>query len=323
MGWLKLATALAFGASAAAVAATPQGAAGDPVSAPVGAPPVSTEPLATELITLDIERHDRLTVAVTIGDAGPYRFLVDTGAQATVLSHDVADALGLVERQSAMLIGVASSVVTQTVALDGLGLGSRQTSVAQVPLVDRRNIGGADGVLGVDALQGQRVLFDFAGRRMEVVAAEEPARRGGYDIVVKARARLGRLIIADARIDGIRTAVIIDTGAQASIGNPALARRLRLRKEGIAELFDINGASMQAEIHFVNELKIDRMQLNEVPIVFTPSPAFEALGLDERPAMILGMRELRLFRRVAIDFGRRRIFFDVPSTARGMRRWPS
>jgi hypothetical protein len=47
------------------------------------------------------------------------------------------------------------------------------------------------------------------------------------------------------------------------------------------------------------------------------SPAFKALGIDDKPAMILGMRELKLFRRVAIDFDTRRILFDIPRAERG------
>ena len=45
--------------------------------------------------------------------------------------------------------------------------------------------------------------------------------------------------------------------------------------------------------------------------VFADSPPFERLGLAERPAMLLGMANLRLFDRVLIDFPRRRVFFDL------------
>ncbi len=300
MGCLQLATALALAASA-----TP----------PVAPPASSAVPTETEVIALDLERYERLTVPVTIGESGPYRFLVDTGAQATVLSRELADTLGLVERRSATLIGIASIAITQTVALDDVGLGQQQAHIATVPLVERRHI-GADGVLGLDVLQGRRVLLDFAARRMEVVSAAKAPRASDYEIVVRARSRLGRLIIADALVDGVRTAVVIDTGASASIGNPALARRLRSKVEGTAQLADINGNSTQGQLQMVDELRIERLSLAKLPVLFTPSPAFDALGLSERPAMILGMRELRLFRRVAIDFDRRRIYFDVPSTIR-------
>jgi len=280
--------------------------------------PAPPQPSDIELLELEHERYERLTVPVTIGDAGPYRFLIDTGAQATILSRELADSLGLFDRQPVTLIGMASRIATHTVEIDALGIGRRRTNVARAPLVEGRNIGGADGVLGIDALQGQRILLDFVERRMTIATAEQAKSSAGYEIVVRARARHGQLIITDARIEGIRTSVIIDTGAQVSVGNAALARRLRSRRGQAAELYDINGAVAQGHLHVARKAEIGPMDLQTLPIMFTPSPAFHALDLEERPAMILGMRELRLFRRIAIDFDTRRIMFDLPSSNREM-----
>ena len=47
------------------------------------------------------------------------------------------------------------------------------------------------------------------------------------------------------------------------------------------------------------------------PDAATPEK-FAALGLDRRPALMLGIRELRLFNRVAIDFSTRKVLFDLP-----------
>lgn len=307
MRWFSLIAALAIAAGPGAAAQVPE----------------ATSALAadTEFLALERERHDRLTVPVTIGDAGPYQFLIDTGAQATVLSRELADSLGLHDRRPVTLIGMASRVATETVAIDRLGLGRRRTNVARVPLVDGRNIGGADGVLGIDALQGQRVLLDFMDQRMTIATPEEARHSSGYEIVVRAQPRHGQLIITDARIDGIRTAVVIDTGAQVSVGNEALARKLRARQRNdsaTAELYDINGAAAKGPLYVIGNAEIGKMGLRNLPIMFTASPAFPALELEERPAMILGIRELRLFRRVAIDFGTRRILFDMPSSDREM-----
>jgi hypothetical protein len=48
-------------------------------------------------------------------------------------------------------------------------------------------------------------------------------------------------------------------------------------------------------------------------IAYAGSPAFTALGLDKKPALLLGMRDLRSLDRVAIDFSTRKILFDVPA----------
>lgn len=280
------------------------------------APPPAPDPAPiSPQLGLANEPDGRLTV--TIGDAGPYQFIVDTGAQATVLSRELAGSLGLFDRQPVTLIGVASRVETETVAIESLSIGQLQAKLERAPLVDSQHLAGADGILGIDALQGQRILLDFVRQEMSIANSQESRPAAGYEIVVRARPHLGQLIVTDARIQGIRTTVVIDTGAEASVGNAALARRLRNQSREMAHLYDVNGAVAQGSFHIAEIARIGPMNLLKLPILFAPSPAFEALGLEDRPTLILGMRELRVFQRIVIDFPSRRILFDLPAGAEG------
>lgn len=307
MTWFGMAGALALiGATAAsAQQGIPQP--GGPLKAEIA-------PSAYEVLELQLERYRRMTVPVTIMGEGPFRFIIDTGAQATVLSHDLADRLQLNERDTATLVGMNSRRAVQTALIPELSLGSRSFPIQAAPLVEGAHIGAADGILGLDGLQNQRVLLDFRKGEIAVADAENMLRKSGYDIVVRARRKLGQLIIARARLDGVRTAVIIDTGAQGSIGNPALLRRLRRTRElGSSQMTDINGVESTGAVRIARELEIGRARLSNLPITFSDSPTFQALGLEDEPALLLGMSELRLFNRVAIDFRRREVLFDLPS----------
>ncbi|MEO6151904.1 MAG: aspartyl protease family protein [Croceibacterium sp.] len=256
----------------------------------------------------------RMTVPVTIGGKGPFRFLIDTGAQATVLSIDLAQRLQLFDRRSAMLVGAASRRLVETAAVDGIVLGSRNFNVATAPLVTGEYIGGADGILGLDSLQNQRVLLDFKKKIMRVADAKDLGGNRGYEIIVRAQRKLGQLIITRARLDGVGVSVIIDTGAEGSIGNPALLDKLRrMREQGTGEMTDVNGASLTGSIRVARKLSIDLVQIQNLAILFADSPTFHALGLANEPTLILGMEQLRLFNRVAIDFATSRVLFDVPS----------
>jgi hypothetical protein len=107
--------------------------------------------------------------------------------------------------------------------------------------------------------------------------------------------------------------VIVDTGAQGSTGNPALLQALRRMPEvGTGTMTDINGVSVTGTMRMARKLSFDRVQLENLPILFADSPAFHSLGLIGEPALILGMQELRLFDRVAIDFESQRVLFDLP-----------
>lgn len=280
-----------------------------------GEPTASTD---AEVLKMQRERFERMTVPVTIKGEGPFRFMIDTGAQATVLSIHLADQLELTERRTATLVGMASRRAVETTEIPEFGIGRRTLTIMTAPLVESGNIGGADGILGLDGLQGQRVLLDFVKQRMLVADADELGGNRGYEIIVRAQRSLGQLIIADALVNDVKTAVIIDTGAQASVGNMALLERLRRsRAFGENTMTDINGQDLTGQVRICESLSIGEMNLTDIPILFVDTPPFDALGFADRPALILGMNELKLFRRVAIDFNKRQVLFDLP---RGVRR---
>ncbi len=273
--------------------------------------------MATEVLVLQDEIYNRMTVPVMINGQGPFDFLVDTGAEASVLSHALADQLQLTDRDTATLVGMASERQVETAMIDEISFGRGIHRDATAALVEGDNIGGAHGILGLDTLQDRRVLLDFENRRMEVAHPDEPASNRGYDIVVRARRVAGQLIIARADIDGVRTAVIVDTGAQGSIGNTALQRRLRSNRNVFeTEMTDINGVQATGMVRVARTLQMEQASINNFLIAFNDSPTFAAMGLQDEPALILGMSELRLFRRVAIDFASRRVLFDLPDNAR-------
>lgn len=257
------------------------------------------------------DRFDRMTVPVLIEGQGPFRFMIDTGAQATVVTRSLNDRLGFEPAGTATLVGMASAGQVDLVRVDGLEFAERTIDNLVAPLLNAQHV-GADGILGLDSLQDLRVLLDFRTREIHVDDAEALGGNAGYEIVVRARSKLGRLIITDADIGGVRTAVIIDTGAQGSIGNLALQRRLRAKNRQLVTSTDVLGNELVAQSDFVRQLKINRLEVSAMPIAFADTPAFEALGLDRKPAIVIGMDVLRIFDRVAIDFASRKVLFDMP-----------
>jgi predicted aspartyl protease len=188
--------------------------------------------------------------------------------------------------------------------------------------VEGAHIGDADGILGLDSLQNQRVLLDFANRQISVADAEDLGGNRGYEIVVKARELLGQLIITTARLDGVQVDVIVDTGAEGSVGNLALLDRLRRNRQlDDSVMTDINGQTLGGVVRVVRELNLGRANVQNFPVLFADSRPFHTLGLADQPALILGMSELKLFRRVAIDFKTRRVLFDLPPDALFQRRF--
>ncbi len=267
----------------------------------------------TDIVAIRKDQWSRMTVPVTVVDQGPFRFLIDTGSQNTVLSRDLAQRLSLVPNRKARLVSVAGTQMVDTVELDQIDLGRRSYYGLTAPLLESEHM-GADGILGLDSLQGQRVLVDFKKGLMAIDDAKNLGGNRGFEIVVEARRRSGQLIMADAKLEGIKVQVVIDTGAETSIGNLALQRALsRKRKNEKIQLLSVTGDHINADLGYASWLEISDVRFNNVAIAYTDAPAFKALKLDNRPSLLLGMRDLRSLDRLAIDFASRRILFDVPA----------
>ncbi len=280
-------------------------------AAPVSVPPATDESdPAGETLKTQTDRDERMTVDVGLQGQGPYRFLIDTGSQQTVVSNTLAGNLGLQLGPAVTVMGMAGASNVSTAHVATMAIGERSFHDLTVPLLEEQHI-GADGIVGTDSLQGQRVTLDFDHNTISITPASQ-ATSSGYEIVVHARKRLGRLIMTDATVDGIHVDVVIDTGASSAVGNRALQSAMSKQVTGLVRLTSVTGDDLSAELVIAHKLQMEKLSLANVAIAFADSPAFKELGLLKRPAIFLGMRELRVFKRIAIDFSTRKVLFDLP-----------
>ncbi len=285
------------------------------------APPSDLPTPAAQDQTRDVrmarDANERMTVAVRVRDSGPYRFLVDTGAERTVISRELAERLGLPAGARTRIQSVAGPSMVPTVDIAALDIDARRLSVAGAPTLKAEHL-GADGMLGVDSLAASRVMFDFKRGIMGVTPSNAPdfAAESGT-IVVEARRRHGRLMFTRAVVDGANAVVVVDTGSQITIGNPALRRRLLGRRHigQPVEIETVAGEKIIGELFTIGVLDLDGVQLKRMMIAFTDSPVFGQLDLADRPALLLGMNALRGFNKVSIDFATRRVRFLLPDNS--------
>lgn len=261
---------------------------------------------------------ERMTVAVNVAGRGPYRFIVDTGAERTVISSELAASLGLDSGGDVTLASVSQISRVPSVIISELGVGRRTLTGIQAPALAERNI-GAQGMLGVDSLSSQRVTFDFVRRELTLSSSHiDDDRFAPGEIVVRGRSRLGRLLLTNAYLDGQRITVIVDTGSQITIGNAALRGRLeRARRLGEVRplaLTGVTGDTVPAEYTVARRLHVGGVHIDDLPIAFSEVRLFQLLGLENRPAILLGMDALRLFDRVSIDFANRRVRLAPPTS---------
>ena len=273
-----------------------------------------TSPIAA---ATDVASH--LMVAVRIDGNGPYHFVVDTGADRTVLATEVADELGLFHGEKVMLEGVVRAVLADTVSIRTLSFGSITRRHLVVPTLSRSLL-DADGYLGLDFLDGHRVTFDF---RNHVLQVSEPRARFSASWARENEARIrasgssGHLQALDCTVDGIPATAFIDSGAEVSAANAPLLAALARRNPTFGEigsirLIDITGGEILGKVAMVNKIQLTAaLTFIDCPLVIADFRVFDVWGLRQRPALLIGMNLLRQFARVSIDYGLKELRFDL------------
>src|SRR3546814_6009651 len=134
-------------------------------------------------------------------------------------------------------------------------------------------------------LEDRRLLIDFRAEKIDILPSRRRARpiiRDRDAIVVTARNSAGRLILSDARLDGKRIDVIVDTGAQTSVGNIALQELVAAKRANRlpfvpTTLGAVTGEEVPAVRTAIRRIVINGMEDNDLPVSFADSQAFRAL----------------------------------------------
>lgn len=289
-----------------------------PVAAETGGRPPALQTPAADEVATGLDRSLRMTVPVMINGQGPFDFVVDTGADRTVISEELAKQLNLPQSGTATLHAMGGSAKVKLVSIKTVQVSTNIAKRVEAAALPRRNV-GADGLLGIDSLKNQRIVMNFQSNTMRVEPASVPEEAVPEDsdlIIVTAKTRLGQLVMVDADANGQKIWVVVDTGAQNSIANTRL-RALLVKRVPETEIksismVDVLGRSTPAEYTIVSKLRIGGVSMGNAAIAFADAHPFRLFGLTRKPSMLLGVESLRSFRRVSVDFATRKVKFLLP-----------
>lgn len=254
----------------------------------------------------------RLSVHVLVNGTGPYRFLVDSGADTSVVGLKIARDLQLPLGSPAILNSTTARQLVDRVRVDQLTLGPTTVRNLQLPALRETDVGG-QGLIGIDAMVQQRLMLDFENKVIRVEDARTPVRPEPGEIVVTAKRQRGQLILTQVRAGGIALDAIIDTGSEVSIGNSALRQKLVRRNQEfwMVPATGVTGVTVQVEMTIVRELVLGPVTLYDVPVAFADVPPFKLFGVANEPALLLGTDMLSTFRKVSLDFRARKVRFQL------------
>ncbi|HEX2790569.1 MAG TPA: aspartyl protease family protein [Steroidobacteraceae bacterium] len=279
---------------------------------------------AADKIAAATDTAEHLTVDVRIDGAGPFRFVVDTGADRTVISEEVAASLGLVRGRQVMLNGIVRSLAADTVLISNFSLGPVVRKNLELPVLPRSLL-QADGYLGLDTVDGLRVTFDFRNHALEIgkphsgfASTSSSNQLGSDNARLLAEGSSGHLRAVDCYAGDVPAAAFIDSGAEVSIGNPPLLAALLARHPtrldlGSVQVTGITGGQVAGRLTMIDRIRLQRLEFTDCALVIVDLQVFDIWGLSKQPALLIGMNYLRQFSSVAIDYRLKEIRFDLAS----------
>lgn len=298
-----------------------------------------SSPIATQqpqdagaLLETAFDQARRMTVPVFLDGHGPFQFVVDTGANRSVVSSEVAQKLGLESAGTAPVHGIAGVEPANLYKVKRMRVGETFSSSLEVPGLPNAKL-GADGILGVDVLHNRRVMLDFTANRFEIAASEKGGVIGrGHDtrlgesgpqiVTIPARYRFGQLVIVGAEVAEVPVTAFLDSGSQISVGNLALREAVLRKRPELAERFvqaplvSATGQVAHGELALLPSLRLGSLKLQRLVAVFADLHIFRLWELEDRPAILVGIDVLRQFENVVLDFGRKEVVFQAPPRGR-------
>jgi len=263
-------------------------------------------------VPMQIAESGHATVPVQ-GSFGLGQFVLDTGAEGSAVYEDFAEANGLDASGNMVLQGQTGASEVPVVRLDQVVLDHvSKGPIEAVKLAPRADSVPLAGIIGLDVIGDRTVDFDLPNLR---VALLEPGNRpaGLKGKPVEATAIVGGLLTIPVEIHGVTATAVIDTGARKTRINWALGRLLQLDRSMLAQGDTIYGATnkpIDTRLATARNVTLGGRQLETLPVLVADLPVFQAFGVADRPAVILGLDWLATTRMV-IDFPGRTIWFEA------------
>ena len=254
------------------------------------------------------DRIGRIWAPVLIDGKGPYRLVLDTGANRSAITARTAALMGLLPSGdgTTRVTGFTGSAIVPTIHVDHMEVGELLMGPTDLPVL-ADVFGGAQGVLGNERMSGMRVYADFGRDQLVISRSHEERARRDFTVVPLERIR-GGLLVAWVRVGSVRAKAIVDTGAQGTIGNLVLRDALMrhpprnvAHEEIIGVTLDVQGGDSIP----MPDIDFGHLTVRGVRVTFGDMYLFQHWKLTDEPTLTLGMDLLGSFDVLIIDYKRR------------------
>jgi Aspartyl protease len=267
----------------------------------------------TPIVTLQtwVDVYGRPTADVLLNGRGPFKFVVDTGSNTSVLSTRVARLLELAPLPDRVVNGVTGAVVARFGRLGRIETGRSVSLDLPVAIMDAPAFEAMDGILGMDMFANRRIRFNFTRKTVEFEAASRRSQR--LPVRVGVRLRQGLLVEAEGRIGNANAVCVLDTGCDTTIINTALLNAVRTSGgrsvHGLEppQILGVSNQQINGSWVSLPEINLIGLKIRRLTTACADAPVFNLWGLSGRPAMLVGMDILSQVETLVIDYRRREV----------------
>ena len=209
-------------------------------------------------VPLTIDERGGVIVDARVNGAGPFKFIVDTGASRSIVADDLATAVGAPVVAKSEVVGSAGSDMRFVVRLGSVAVDSARVDAllaAVVPAATLSRLGrGVRGLLGQDFLSAFNYTLDYRRARLTWDEALTCDGRGAVRMI----AAEGRFVMALEDHRGAPLRLVPDSGAEV----PVLFRP-STRTGGIM-LAGISGSGGRAQPAAIQKLQVGSVTLRDL-----------------------------------------------------------
>jgi predicted aspartyl protease len=272
-------------------------------------------------------------VDVTINDAGPFPFIIDTGATRSIVFSSLAARMAFPasELPPQRVIGITSSALHPTFVIGQLAIGEAKLSPLVTVVLDdwRPGLRAPMGVIGLDFLTRYLVEFDAGAGEMRLYAPDTargldmrkwrsvPLQRSDFGL------NSGDMFVLAGQVDRKPADFILDLGANMTIVNSHVfeqrdARRPRSavglqRDRYAARIIDALEESAAGVRVIVRDLRAGTSVWHDLDIVVHNASVFDELGRSEDPFGLFGA-DMLTGRSFVLDFANDLLLVSRPDT---------
>jgi predicted aspartyl protease len=250
-----------------------------------------------------------ILLPVHVNDAGPFEFILDTGAGTSLLTPELAKQLGVKILGSKEGHSAGGKIAVSLAKADSLAVGDAKFGDVDLGIVDLGNVGktiGAkiDGDLGYNFLKHFRVTIDY--RDCEI-RFDDPKRIEAFgrspkaEVPIRLASPAKPLILVDVQANGRGPfQFAIDTGTSTTAVTPELAKELGVEGPPVGPV-TTGGAHVDVRAGNIESFQVGGAKIDNMAVVVADFFEMLSNAVGAKLDGIVGYNFLRNYK-VVIDY---------------------